>query len=77
MNILETEHVERFRSRIDPARVEYSMYPTKQKDGEGLQQRAGDALGELGRDHTSQSFGSISTGHGEAVRQSQRGWAPV
>lgn len=48
------------------------------KNGWGIAaQRAGDALGKLGRDRTSQSFGPTSTGHGESMRQCQQGWAPV
>lgn len=84
MNILETEDVERFRSRIDPARVEYSMYPTKQKDGEGLQQRAEDALGELGRDHLTELWiyfhrpwrgcEAISAGMGFSLTSKWREW---
>ena len=71
--------MERFRSKIDPACMEYSMYPIKQRDGGRLQQRAEYALGKLGRDQISQSFGPNSIGPGErpCMRQSQQRWSPV
>lgn len=69
MKILETKTIWKG-SRGGLTQVPWSIPCILQsRDGGGLRQSAEDALRELGKDWTSQSFGPNSTGRGETRRQ--------